>query len=360
MKFCATTGLTRAFLTHFRIFNESQAWYYLQTVEALLIGQLLLRLHLPRKIHREMAQGSSIVTWYQCIKLIAETSFDYVECVFQLYENGLVRMDQTGVFIIDGHVIPHLGKHMEGVSQAYSSKEKHPILGLETEMVHYWSPSMQFPVDYRIFLAQSDLCIVRKKAIFKTKNELVRDMIETLVKRNVGTDLYLLDAGLGVKDTLKIIIHYGKKYVTRPKKNFGVTYDHKYQFLTELYESIPSAEFQDTLVENPKTKQIHVYSTAIRDAYLAGLGTQRLVFINAANLLAEEEADTKPTEELKTESHRKFRVFITNQLQWDAQEILSKYSLRWTIETSFGMKVKILGSTNANSAYMPIKNCFWG
>ncbi len=111
MKFCATTGLTRAFLTHFRIFNESQAWYYLQTVEALLIGQLLLRTPSARKIHREMAQGSSIVTWYQCIKLIAETSFDYVECVFQLHENGLVRMDQTGVFIIDGHVIPHLGKH---------------------------------------------------------------------------------------------------------------------------------------------------------------------------------------------------------------------------------------------------------
>ena len=126
-----------------------------------------------------------------------------------------------------------------------------------------------------------------------------------------------------------------KSMLPVPKKNFGVTHDHKYQFLTELYESIPSAEFQDTLVENPKTKQIHVYSTAIRDAYLAGLGTQRLVFIDAANLLAEEEADTKPTEELKTESHRKFRVFITNQLQWDAQEILSKYSLRWTIETSF-------------------------
>ena len=45
-------------------------------------------------------------------------------------------------------------------------------------------------------------------------------MIEALVKRNVGTDLYLLDAGLGVKDTLKIIIHYGKKYVTRSKKEF--------------------------------------------------------------------------------------------------------------------------------------------
>ena len=64
MKFCATTGLTRAFLTHFRIFNESQAWYYLQTVEALLIGRLLLRAPSARKIHREMAQGSSIVTWY--------------------------------------------------------------------------------------------------------------------------------------------------------------------------------------------------------------------------------------------------------------------------------------------------------
>ena len=69
-------------------------------------------------------------------------------------------------------------------------------------------------------------------------------MIEALVKRNVGTDLYLLDAGLGVKDTLKIIIHYGKKYVTRSKKNFGVTHDHKYQFLTELYESIPLQSFK--------------------------------------------------------------------------------------------------------------------
>ena len=28
---------------------------------------------------------------------------------------------------------------------------------------------------------------------------------------------------------------------------------------------------------------------------------------------------------IEDESHRKFRVFITNQLQWDAQEILSKY-----------------------------------
>jgi len=335
MKFCATTGLTRAFLTHFRIFNESQAWYYLQTVEALLIGRLLLRAPSARKIHREMAQGSSIVTWYRCIKLIAETSFDYVECVFQLHENGLVRMDQTGVFIIDGHVIPHLGKHMEGVSKAYSSIEKHPILGLETEMVHYWSPTMQFPVDYRIFLAESDLCITRKKATFKTKNELVREMIEALIKRNVETDLYLLDAGLGVKDTLKVIIRYVKKYVTRPKKNFGVTFNHKYQFLTDLFEDIPIAEFQPATVKNPITKQQHVYSTAIRDVYMSGLGTQRLVFIDESSLPAEEEADTKPTEELKTLTHRKFRVFMTNQLQWDAQEILSRYSLRWTIETSF-------------------------
>ena len=58
---------------------------------------------------------------------------------------------------------------------------------------------MQFPVDYRIFLAQSDICIVRKKAIFETKNELVHDMIETLVKRNIGINLYLLDADWELK-----------------------------------------------------------------------------------------------------------------------------------------------------------------
>jgi hypothetical protein len=174
MKFCASTLLTRQFLTHLHIFTESQAWYYVQTVEALLIGRLLLQAPSARKIHREMSHGSSIATWYRCIKLIAETPFEYVECVLQLHEDGVVRMDQTGVFIIDGHVIPHSGNHMEGISKAYSSKEKHPILGLETEMVHYWSTEMQFPVDYRIFLAQSDLCVTRKKAMFKTKNELVR------------------------------------------------------------------------------------------------------------------------------------------------------------------------------------------
>jgi hypothetical protein len=169
------------------------------------MGRLLLHAPSPRKIHRELVSGCSIATWYRYIKRIAECPFDFGDYVHQLHKNGQLRMNRTGVFCIDGHVIPHLGKTMEGVSLAYSSAEKKPILGLEAEMVHYWSPSVQFPVDFRIFLAQTDLCIQRKKALFKTKNELVREIVGKLMINHPETDFYVLDAGLGVKDTLKLI-----------------------------------------------------------------------------------------------------------------------------------------------------------
>jgi hypothetical protein len=335
MKICASTPLTKAFLTHLKIFEGTLPYYQWKTFEALLIGRLLLHVPTPRRIHREIISGCSIATWYRYIKHIAETPFNFGDYVCQMYKNGQLRINRTGVFIIDGHVIPHLGKKMEGVSLAYSSAEKKPILGLETEMAHYWSPSVQFPVDFRIFLAQTDLCIQRQKAIFKTKNELVRDIVAKLMVNYPETKEFVIDAGLGVKETLKLIQKEHKFFATRPKKNFNVTFAHHKQSVSELFDTIQSNEFQTTNVENPKTKVVKTYSTAIRDVFISGLGTQRLVFIDISTIPSEELQDTAPSQELVSPSKKKFRVFMSNKLTLSAGEILSLYSIRWAIETAF-------------------------
>lgn len=335
MKICASTSLTTTFLTHLRIFETTLPHYHQKTLEALMIGRLILHAPSSRKIHRELVYSWSIATWYRYIKRLAEYPFHFGDFTHQLHENGQLRMNHNGVLIIDGHVIPHTGKHMEGVSKAYSSCEKKPILGLEAEVMHYWSPKTQFPVDFRIFLAQTDLCIERQKASFKTKNELVREMLASILDYDPGPNTFLLDAGLGVKDTLKVIIAKKKFFVTRPKKNFGVTYLHTHQSVADLFDSIPLVEFQATAVKNPKTKNSHKYSTAVRDAFISGIGTQRLVFIDATSLSPEDVQDTAPSQELVSPSQRKFRVFMSNNLTLSAAEILQVYSLRWTIETAF-------------------------
>jgi hypothetical protein len=335
VKISASTPLTKAFLKHIKIFEAFLPYHQWVTFEALLIGRLLLQAPSSRKIFRQIMVGCSIATWYRYIKCLAETPFDFGDFIHQLHGNGQLRMNRTGIFIIDGHVIPHSGTHMEGVSQAYSSCDKKPIWGLETEMVHYWCPTKQFPVDFRIFLAQTDLCITRQKAQFKTKNELVREMVSKLLDRNFGPEMYLLDAGLGVKDTLKVIIGKQQFFITRPKKNFGLTYNHHHQSVIDLFESILPTEFQPTIVKNPKTKQSHEYLTVVRDAFIPGLGTIRLVFIDATTLTPEEVQDTAPSQELVGTSQRKFRVFMSNKLTLSAGDLLNTYAVRWTIETAF-------------------------
>jgi len=91
--------------------------------------------------------------------------------------------------------------------------------------------------------------------------------------------------------------------------------------LADFFDTIPASEFKDVLVVNPKSKKEKTYKVATRDAYFDSIGTHRIVFIDATDAKDDSCVIDEGVVQEST-SKRKFRVFITGNMAWDAATIL--------------------------------------
>jgi len=306
------------------------------TVERLVTGIIFLDKPSPNKIHEADVTGESKRAFYDHIHDLAQQMPSHFRQMFSnLQGDPKIAMNGGGFLIIDEHVIPHSSKHIEGVDKFYSTTERGVVLGMSLLAVHYYSERVDYPVDFDFYRRYRELEARGDVTAFEEKNQLARQFFTKFASMKNAPDTWLMDSYFMTKENGGLLQHFHKTYISRPKRNWNCNYQGHTYSLYELHDHIPAEDFKLTQVKNPKTGKRKFYHTATVDVYFARIGTHRLVLVQCGEATAMDEVIEGNPEILEAPSKNKFRVFVTNNTSWDASYILSTYSLRWSIETSF-------------------------
>lgn len=358
MKFVENNDLVGDFLRRFVNRTDDASTIPGRVICALIVGKILLQKGSPNRIQDELVTAPSKSTFYRDIhRLAMEMPGLHEGLIINIQKNARMAMRPDGYISIDEHVIPHTSTDIEGAGYFYSTSEDKNIIGMSLISTHYYDSGKEYPVFFKYYRKKDELEKWHKESDFLEKNQIARELVTRLCALPNSPKTFLLDSFFMTKLTVKVLQKYKKDYVSRPKRNWVATYLHKRQSLADLYDTIPADEFKDTTVINPKTKKEKTYKTAIRDAFFASIGTHRIVFIDAEGR-GDDSGVIDDGMVQESTRRRKFRVFITGNLTWDAAKILSTYAIRWTIETNFRDMSQNLGLHGCQWQTMEGQYCF--
>lgn len=305
-------------------------------VERLITGILSHEKPSVRKIHQELVEGESLKTFYRQVHRLSDrmpSLFAGIGRNLQL--NPDLAMKSAGVISLDEHLIPHSSPDMEGVDYFHTSSENAEILAHSILSLHYFCQGVEYPLAFEFYRRERELEKWGNSANYRKKNEIARGLLESLCDYRNGPHTILMDSYFMTKENCQFLQDQLKIYISRPKRSWKGTLNHRRQSMEEIYESIPDADFQETCVKNPKTKKTKYYLTAVRDVFFPKIGNHRTVFIKNLAGSASSSDIFDNIEEITDSRGYGFKIFVTNAVDLSAKQILSRYSLRWTIETGY-------------------------
>jgi transposase len=279
------------------------------------------------------------------------------------------RMKRSGFISIDEHISSHCSDNIEGVSYFYSTSHKKPILGQFMISAHYYGTKIEYPVDFSFYRRKEELQKYELEHLHKKKNELFREIVGKLSTLDNCPDTILMDSYYMTKENARYLDQLDKKFVSRIKRNWKGTYNHHSMNMTELCRSIPLPDFHLTYVKNPKTKKVHGYYTAVRNIFFSGIGTLRVVFVDASRFISSDGTlitndryllDNSMQSGSDSGSVTHFHIFVTNQLSESAENILNAYSIRWTIETGYRTLNQAFSLGKCQYQSVALQYCFIG
>jgi len=330
-----------------------------KTIETLINGIITQENPSPNKIHDEVVKGASKRTFYRNIhRLASQMPTMYSKFISSVQENTELKMQKSGYLSIDEHIVPHSSQKMEGVDYFYSTTANGQKLGHSLITTHYFGGSVEYPVRFQFYRRKQELERWDKLDLYNKKNAIAREQLGKVFALPRSPKTILMDSFFMTKDNCKFLQKHDKSYISRPRRNWKCTYQHKKQSLTDLFENIPEDEFTLTTVKNPKTKKTKQYLTATRNVFFSKIGTHRVVFVKDPN--PKEKDLFQNAEKSKSSKGVKFRVFVTNDMSLSAGEILSIYSLRWTIETGYRDMSQNLGLHGCKWRELSGQYCFIG
>ncbi len=334
------------------------------TGEARLLGTLVAGLVVqekpsPNKIHDELVTGASKRTFYREIHALAgEMPGLFAQFQQNFQRDARVGLRPDGFFSLDEHIIPHGSDGIEGTAYFYSTTANGQVLGQSVITVHYCRGAVEYPVAFEYYRRKEELARWGKDALYRPKNAIARDILERVLSAPNAPELVLFDSYFMCRENCQLLARLGRTYISRPKRSWACTYQGKRQGLGDLFEAIPPGEFKEITVQNPKTGRWRKFTVATRDAFFKNLGTLRVVFIDCSDEKADAELAQQEGDPDEAPSGRRYRVFITNELAWPAEEILGLYSVRWTIETSYRDMSQNLGLHGCKWRELSGQYCF--
>jgi hypothetical protein len=335
MKFVENNELLAWFVKKFINQTRDKSDIVAKSLTALMAGTMLLSLPSVNQIHDELVAGEGKATFYRDVHdLITGMPTLHDDAFAAIQDDFKMATRKDGVIILDEHLIEHTSEDIEGVAYYYSPSEERHILAMSTITLHYWAGTIGYPVAFKIYRRLKELEKRGKAQDYKKKNEIARDMLREVFARKGAPSLALFDSSFMTKETVQLLKTLHVNYISRPKRPWMCSYKHKRYSLEALFETIPTNEFKEIVVKHPKTGKEKKQLVAVRDVYIPQIGKHRVVFVDCTKEKSKK-GDKEAAETRTAPSGRKFRLFITNVLAWDAATILSKYSLRWTIETSY-------------------------
>lgn len=335
MKFLESHELVNKFVRKYVNSARDKENVVSKVVGALITGTILLGNSSPNKIQQSMVTAPSKSTFYRNIHRLASEMPDlYKQVLTRIQADKRLMMRSDGFLSLDEHVIPHSSDKMEGVDWFYSTTEDRPILGLSAITMHYYRNDVEYPVTFEFYRRLKELQEQGGEEKFKEKNFIARELLTEVCQLPGAPKVILMDSFFMTKENVTLLKKLGRDYVSRPKKNWKCNIDHKKHSMEEVFESIPVSEFQTIEIVNPKTGKTRKERVATKDVFFPKIGMHRVVFIDCTPK-DEREEGTDDAEMIETTTGRKFRLFVTNVLTWDAATILTHYAVRWTIETSY-------------------------
>ena len=330
-------------------------------IERLITGILGQEKPSARKIHQELVVGESLKTFYRQIHhLAAQMPFLFSNIIQSLQNGSDIPMKVDGVLSIDEHLIPHTSPKMEGVDYFHSSSSNGKILAHSIISTHYFRRGIEYPVSFQFYRRERELEKWGETESYRKKNDIAREELENICRMANSPKYVLMDSYFMTKENCRLLQNYKKTYISRPKRNWKGTLDHKRQSLTEIFEGIPDGEFQQTCVRNPKMRSKKYYLTASRNIFFPKIGNHQVIFVKILSDTVRSPDLFQNVEETVDSRGYAFRVFITNDLEMSVERALSLYSLRWTIETGYRDMSQNLGLHGCIWQNLSGQYCFIG
>ena len=257
---------------------------------------------------------------------------------FRLYVAlQLIRQHNLGSETIRAAVVDDTIKHRRGTKvSAVSSHFDHTlgkqVMGQQMLEMGLATPKGNVPLDSRIYVSEKRIqdgksqfrdkrssvardCRVAKD---KNKNEMFRDMLKRSIRKGIAFTHVMGDSWFGNKENIKSVISAKLTGIFRMKKG-----NLKYRINGKQYTA---TEVHLLLKRRMKRLNGSPYRTCTAD-----------VQMNLSNKLEQEEwvqirlLFSSPVNQYKDN----WAVFLSTDVQLDAEKILQLYSLRWSIEVYF-------------------------
>ena len=286
-----------------------------------------------------------------------------------------MRLDgKQSCFLIDDTLCEHVGSLFEYIDRHYNHSDSSYPLAHNLVTSHYRSGAVQFPVDCEIYRRYEDLTqweqfiakhfpdqeippttqarqtlhkqfdptlledpeFAKLHEQFRTKLTIAHELLKQAIEHGLPFATVLMDSWYLTTEFVEQLANHNKQWVSLLKRNRNLSMQ-GFQLRDAQGQPIPLPtngviKVEDLVPLIPATayRQVEIddrrywcFSVCTR---LSGIGKVRLVIsFQSADLSAP------------------YAVLVTNHTDWSAQQILSKYLQRWTIETFYRDGKQLLG-----------------
>jgi len=246
-----------------------------------------------------------------------EVNRDRIAC---LQNYSQTRATDAGVIAIDDTVIDKTGDNIEGVGFYRDSqgKDRKGFLHVTT---HYYDSKKEYPLKSDQYHRQRTLEEKGLGELFLTKLEIATRQLRELKPLHLAVSTVVFDAWYCSRELVGFLLAEEWDFVSRLKKNRLIKLYEEWVPVATLFAHLPSSTFRPVKVKvahKSKRKLVtRTYWVAEVTVEVRGLGMMKLVLSK------------------RKQSSETGVILVTNRLDWTAEDICHKYSLRWRIETFY-------------------------
>ncbi|MHA1336301.1 MAG: transposase [Promethearchaeota archaeon] len=236
------------------------------------------------------------------------------------------RFKSGGYFIIDDSLVKKSGMWMELVHEHFDHCSFTMENGLSLVSINYADDVKSYNLLKDVYLRKSYLERQGQQHLFKTKVEIAREFIETLVENFPSIKeknlTFLFDSWFLAKSIVSVLDKHNLKYISRAKSNRvipGLGMSLKEYASTVL----KSSDFKEFKIErNGKIERVFAYRCILP---ISNLGDVNVCFVK-----------NKSTDPVKA-------FIVSNNLKLLESELIKHYKERWSIETDYKNTKQYLG-----------------
>ena len=277
----------------------------------------------------------------------------------RIANNAVHELSQTNdatAFVLDDTIKTRSGKNMPGVSSHFDHTTGRHVMGQQVLTLGVSCTQGFIPIDSELFISQSKATglsvpfedgrsIVAKRyqvALNQTKPEMARAMIARAQRSGINALYLLADAWFGTKYMIALAEDALLTAIVRMKKS-KMKYCHSLQKLDKvIFSDMDLRTLYQSKVRGKWEKipgQPYQSKTIVVELNLQTDKEEKERWVNVRLLFVRGVAESNKAQPGKND----WAVFLSTDVNLDAQKMLELYSMRWAIEVYFKEAKQHLG-----------------